>query len=154
MPPRPILLIPRHPPGGPNDPHPRPLRPPQEPSLALDQMLILLLRAFPLVPSPSTTARTPIRILMMVVMIDRNPPILRISLRALQPALDAGDEVEVAIKGRGRGELVAADVRGRVADAGALRPGLVPLRAGEGAGAGEAPGAAVFGGVDVAVVVF
>lgn len=75
---------------------------------------------------------------------------VRLALRTLQTALDAGDEVEVAIKRGRRCQLGPRVVRRWVAHAGALRPGLVLAGAGQGAGADGAAGAAVFGGRNVA----
>jgi hypothetical protein len=64
-----------------------------------------------------------------------NPPILHISLRALQRALNAGDEIEVAVKGGFVGEFATLEVCGWIADARTLGPEFVAACAGEGAGA-------------------
>lgn len=73
MPPRRILLIPRHPPRRPHDPDPAPLRTAQERRLALDQ---LFLWTFPLLARPSAS-------IISIIVINRNTPILRVPLRAL-----------------------------------------------------------------------
>ena len=144
MPPRIILLIPRHPPGRPNNLNLTTLRPAQKPSFPFHQSPGIIPRSFPLLTNPSTP-------LIPVVMINVNPPILRIPICVLHAPLNAGDEVEIAVERRRCRELVAPEVSCWIADAGTLRPELVASRTGEGAGSGLAAGTAVFGRVYVAV---
>lgn len=144
MPPRIILLIPRHPPGRPNNLNLPTLRPAQKPSFPFNQPPGIIPGPLPLLTNPNTP-------LIPMLMINMNPPILRIPICALHTALDARDEVEVAVEGSRRRELVAPEVSCWIADAGTLGPELVAPGTGEGAGSGLAAGTAVFGRVYVAV---
>jgi len=141
MPPRGILLISRHPLGSPDDINLATLRAAQKSSFSLNQSLI---RPLPL-PAPISHLLSLFRLA-----VDRNPTILRISIRAFHAPLNPRDEIKIAIECRGSRELIAAEVGGWIADTGALGPGLMAAGAGEGAGSGRTSGTAVFGGIDVA----
>lgn len=69
------------------------------------------------------------------LLLNINPALFSIAPSALNFALDPCNEVEVLVEGALAGEVGAAEVCGRVADAGALRPELMAFCAGEGAGA-------------------
>lgn len=69
---------------------------------------------------------------------------LNIPLRPFQRPLDPSDEVKIAIKSRRVRQFVALQVRGGIANPGALRPELVAAGAGQGACADGAPRTAVF----------
>lgn len=93
MPPRSILLTPRHALRRANNPHPPSLCTAQEPSFTLNQALPGML---PLAPS---TSLRPILIKLLCAR-KLNAPILRFALRALERALNTRDEVEVAVERR------------------------------------------------------
>lgn len=101
------------------------------------------MRMFPLAPGNHrrplhTAVRTGARTLALGRIEGRparklNPTILRVPIRTLERALNPRNEIEVAIKRRLRGELVAPQVRGGIAHARALRPEFVTSCAGQGA---------------------
>lgn len=68
---------------------------------------------------------------------------VRVAVCGIKGALDAGQEIEVVVKGGWSGELGASKVGGRVALARALGLVLVALVAGQRAGAGAAARAEV-----------
>lgn len=145
MPPRSIQLIPTHPPRRLNNLNTRVLGAPQKRSLPLHIPT----------PTPSTSTSTstkpplplPSNLNINLPLqphspriphpqININPPIIRIPLSPLKAALDAREEIEVAIESGFGVQLAAAEVGAWVADARALGPELVAARAGERAGAG------------------
>lgn len=143
MPPRAILLIPRHPPRSPDNIYFTALRPAQEPSFSFDQSFIWSLPLSAPIPLFLSSLR--------LIMVNINATVFCISIRALHTPLNSRDEVKVAVECGGSRELVAAKVGGWIADAGALGPDLVTAGTGEGAGSSRATWTAVFWGVYVAV---
>lgn len=94
---RPILLIPRHPLGGSKNFHASSLGTTQERSLALGKALV---RVLPLTASSRMLETFGITIVGLGTARKINPAVIDFSLRALEGALDSGDEIKVAVKCR------------------------------------------------------
>lgn len=84
-------------------------------------------------------------------MLQHHAPARDVSLRPVDGALDAREEIVVVINGAWGREVASFDVDGWVAHAVALGPLFVAPTACEGAGSGRAAGAAVFVGIGVAL---
>ena len=97
MPPRAILLIPRHPPRRTQDPNTTRLRAAQKPGFTFDKSLA---RVFPFPSGPSLRRLFCPHGLCDLAARKIDTPILDISFCALHRALNSRDEVEVAIKRR------------------------------------------------------
>lgn len=131
MPPRRILLIPGHSLWRANNLHLTRLRPAQKPSFPFHQPTAIIIR-----PLPFSCIR--IRMFLFtvcatldIVMVDMYTSVLRVAVRSLDRPLDSRDEVKVAIERCWSHQLVAPEVCGWIAHAGALRPGFVATAAGQ-----------------------
>ena len=127
MPPRRILLIPRHPLWRANNVNLTRLRPAQKPSFPFDQPTTIMVGSLSLL----RIFLFAIYAALDVVMVDMHASVLCVPVCPLDRPLDPRDEVKVAVERSRCRQFVAPEVCGWVAHTGTLRPGLVPTGAGQ-----------------------